>query len=114
MFLRSFGFTFVNVIASIMTHNDRLVFFSQLFGYVIGGLISLSFIIPIENIKIKYQHASTSSDKYSGVFDCLTKSIKNEGLKGLYVGSSIYALRIIPWFIVNKLSIVFMKTIFEE
>lgn len=41
---------------------------------------------PFEIIKVRLQTQSAAAPVYSGIFDCLTKIIKNEGATALYKG----------------------------
>jgi hypothetical protein len=41
---------------------------------------------PFEIIKVRLQTQSAAAPVYSGIFDCLSKIIKNEGATALYKG----------------------------
>jgi hypothetical protein len=42
---------------------------------------------PFEIIKVRLQTQSKEAPNYSGIIDCLTKIIKNEGPLALYKGT---------------------------
>lgn len=41
---------------------------------------------PFEIIKVRLQTQSATNKMYNGIYDCLTKIIKNEGFFALYKG----------------------------
>ena len=45
-----------------------------------------------------------SKSEYNGIFDCLTKTVKNEGPLALYKGFTAVWLRLAPWQIIFWLS----------
>ena len=62
---------------------------------VVGAVLSL----PADNIKtklMKMNHDKDGKYPYNGFIDCLTKSIKREGVLGLWVGCIVYISRITP------------------
>lgn len=62
--------------------------------------ISVSIIsLPFDNVKTKFMKMRKNKDgvlPYSGFFDCFAKSIKNEGIFGLWAGLPTYYMRIAP------------------
>jgi len=63
-----------------------------LLASVFTSLISL----PADNIKVKLQKQLKNEKMYSGIWDCLVKSIQREGLLRLWVGFPIYLIRGAP------------------
>lgn len=59
----------------------------------ISALITSSLVLPFDNIKTKYQFMGKSGVIYESYMDCITKTMKREGLKGFYAGFSVYALK---------------------
>lgn len=62
--------------------------------------------LPFDNIKTKYQKMVKLPDgtyPYKGFSDCFARSIKAEGLMGLYVGFPTYVIRISPHAIISLL-----------
>jgi len=62
--------------------------------------VSVSIIsLPFDNIKTKFMKMRKNKDgvlPYSGFLDCFAKSIKNEGISGLWAGLPTYYMRIAP------------------
>lgn len=62
--------------------------------------ISISLItLPFDNVKTKFMRMKRNKDgtlPYTGFFDCFAKSIKNEGVSGLWTGLSTFYMRIAP------------------
>lgn len=78
----------------------------QIFGfpkYIHQNLVAItaSFItslisLPADNIKVKLQKQLKSEKIYSGIWDCLMKSVQREGVLRLWVGFPIYLMRGAP------------------
>lgn len=68
-----------------------------------AGIISYSFVYPLETIRSKLS-AQTNNNLYKGIYDCITKSVKNNGFKSLYKGCLISAMGQIPFQGINFLS----------
>jgi solute carrier family 25 oxoglutarate transporter 11 len=62
--------------------------------------VSVSLIsLPFDNVKTKFMRMKKNKDgtlPYTGFLDCFAKSIRNEGLVGLWAGLSTYYMRIAP------------------
>src|ERR1700730_16597159 len=74
-----------------MTHhyvNDKESFFARdKKDFIAGTLAGICQTVagqPFDTIKVRLQVSSHS--KYTGPFDCLTKTVKIEGISGLYKG----------------------------
>lgn len=90
-------------------------FFNKRSGNFIVNRVASSFLasfiaccisLPFDNLKTKYQKmiiGENGAFPYKGVTDCLLKSIKNEGIFGLYVGFPVYVMRIAPHCILTLL-----------
>ena len=66
---------------------------------VISGVICAFVSLPSDNIKTKIMKMKKDKDgnyPYKGFVDCAVKSIKKEGLLGLWVGIGTYCVRICP------------------
>jgi len=74
-------------------------------GSIIAGIVCSVMSLPADNIKTKLMKMKADKNgvmPYKGFFDCLSKSIKREGVLGLWVGCGVYITRITPHsFIVN-------------
>lgn len=63
----------------------------------IAGFLAAFLGLPFDNIKTKIQKMKAGPNgkmPYSGFFDCLVKSAKNEGITRFWVGFSIFYLRV--------------------
>lgn len=65
-----------------------------------GSGVVCSFVsLPFDNVKTKLQKMNklpSGLNPYDGVIDCLKKTIKREGVTGLWVGYPTYYLRVAP------------------
>ena len=71
----------------------------MLSGSIIAGIICSVISLPADNIKTKLMKMRADKDgnfPYKGFSDCLHKSIKREGIAGLWVGCLVYITRITP------------------
>ena len=65
----------------------------------ISGAIGKTLVAPLERAKLllQTQHTNSSlSHKYTGLFDCLKKLLKNEGFFSLWRGNYINVIRYFP------------------
>jgi solute carrier family 25 (mitochondrial oxoglutarate transporter), member 11 len=72
---------------------------TRLISSATAGLLSSFMSLPFDNVKTKLQKMKPDAQgklAYSGIVDCFTKSIKNEGVTGLWVGFPTYYFRIAP------------------
>lgn len=70
------------------------------------GVICSVVSLPFDNIKTKLQKQKAGADgilPYSGLVDCFAKSIKREGVLGLWIGLPTFIVRIAPHSIVSLL-----------
>jgi solute carrier family 25 oxoglutarate transporter 11 len=62
--------------------------------------VSVSFLsLPFDNVKTKFMKMKKNKDgvlPYNGFLDCFAKSVKNEGVTGLWAGIGTYYMRIAP------------------
>lgn len=61
--------------------------------------------LPFDNCKTKLQNEAKNGEavKYSGQYDCLKKTIKNEGIKRLWVGFFTFYMRTGPHILITLL-----------
>lgn len=62
----------------------------------IAGIIGVSCVFPIDLVKTRLQSQSNTNRIYSSMSDCFIKSLKNQGLRGMYSGSGVNILLITP------------------
>ncbi|XP_012288153.1 tricarboxylate transport protein, mitochondrial [Orussus abietinus] len=70
-------------------------------GIIAGGItggIEIMITYPTEYVKTQLQldGKSGADKKYTGIWDCLTKTVKNRGILGLYKGLSVLLYGSIP------------------
>jgi len=64
-----------------------------------GALVSV-LGLPLDNIKMKLQKTKKSPNEpflYNGLLDCFRKSIKREGIAGLWIGLPVFAATYAPF-----------------
>ena len=79
----------------IISYRQKEDSFTYLLSSFFGGFNSTLLTTPLDNLKSRMM--SDNEKKYKGVFDCLRKSIKANGLRSLYIGFFPTWLRIGPW-----------------
>lgn len=69
-----------------------------------GGICTVLVGHPLDTVKVRLQTMSTKPGekaKYSGTWDCLAKTVKNEGFGGLYKGMGAPLAAIAPIFAIS-------------
>lgn len=87
----------------------------RLTASAISGISVAIISLPFDNVKTKYMRMKKNKDgvyPYTGFFDCFAKSIKNEGITGLWAGLSTYYMRIAPHAMITVLLQDFFHDIF--
>lgn len=69
----------------------------------LAGLICTITTSPVDVIKTRFQNTPSHSGIYSSVFDCLVKSVKAEGVFGLYKGFLPNWMRLGPHSVISLL-----------
>lgn len=72
---------------------------TRLAAAAVAGFLSSFLSLPFDNAKTKMQKMVRSADgtmPYKNVFDCIGKTLKNEGLANLWVGFPTFYVRIAP------------------
>ena len=80
-------------------------------GSIIAGVVSAFVSLPTDNIKTKLMRMNRDKDgnyPYSGLMDCLRKSIRREGVRGLWVGCFVYITRLTPHTIIVYILVLFI------
>lgn len=60
-----------------------------------GGVCTVLSGHPLDTVKVRLQ---TGGDKYVGTWDCISKTVKNEGVAGLYKGITAPLTSVVPMF----------------
>lgn len=85
-------------------YNSMNRIYSSLFAAVCACVISL----PFDNAKVKCQRMIPDLNgnyPYAGFSDCVLKSVKREGILGLYAGFSVFVARVGPNVIITLLTL---------
>jgi solute carrier family 25 oxoglutarate transporter 11 len=72
---------------------------SRIYTSILSGIVCAIVALPADNIKTKLQKMKALPDgtlPYDGMKDCFLKSIKREGVFGLWVGLPTFICRVIP------------------
>jgi len=80
---------------------------TRLTASAIAGLLASLSSLPADNLKTKFQKMKAGADgkmPYAGILDCLAKTVKNEGVKGLWVGLPTYYFRVAPHAMITLLT----------
>ena len=72
--------------------SDKNGVFASLWSGGWAGVLSWFMIMPLDVVKSQIQ-ADLHGTKYKGIIDCATRTFKECGLKGLYKGSAVTAIR---------------------
>lgn len=66
----------------------------------IAGIVGVTCVFPLDLAKTRWQNTPASVDGspklYKSYIDCFLKTLKNEGIRGMYKGSSVNLLLITP------------------
>jgi solute carrier family 25 oxoglutarate transporter 11 len=66
---------------------------------VLAGALAATYSLPFDNAKTKMQKMKAGPDgkmPYKNIFDCMQKTIRQDGVPGLWVGLPTYITRIAP------------------
>jgi len=78
----------------------------------IAGFFAAFFSLPFDNIKTKLQKQRARADgtmPYKGFFNCMLKTIGNEGILKLWIGFGTYYVRIAPHAMITLLTTDFLR-----
>jgi len=90
---------------------------TRLTASCIAGFLAAFMCLPFDNLKTKMQKMKLRADgtmPYKGVVDCLTKTVKNEGVKGLWVGFPTFYFRVAPHAMITLLSQDFLHDSYQK
>jgi len=66
----------------------------------IAGIVGVSCVFPLDLAKTRWQNTPAASNgaprMYNSYFDCFVKTLRSEGIRGMYKGSSVNLLLITP------------------
>lgn len=62
----------------------------------IAGIVGVTCVFPIDLVKTRLQSQSNTNRIYNSMFDCFRKSLKSQGLRGMYSGSGVNLILITP------------------
>lgn len=81
-----------------------------------AGVISACVSLPPDNVKTKMMKMKPDANgvlPYSGFFNCMKKSIQNEGFFALWVGLPTYIGRVTPHAVITLLMNDFLTTMWR-
>jgi solute carrier family 25 (mitochondrial oxoglutarate transporter), member 11 len=82
----------------------------------IAAFFACLFSLPFDNVKTKFQKMIKEPDgqyPYRSFLDCFSKSLKNEGLIGLYAGFPTFVFRIAPHIVITLLATDYLNSQFN-
>ncbi|OQV22518.1 Mitochondrial glutamate carrier 1 [Hypsibius exemplaris] len=65
----------------------------------IAGIVGVSCVFPLDLVKTRLQNQQVGADgrrMYNNMFDCFKKTLKAEGLRGMYRGSAVNIVLVTP------------------
>lgn len=82
----------------------------------IAGFTGCFVVTPSELVKVKLQmqFENKQNAKYKGVLDCITQEYRSQGIRGLFTGFVITALRDIPGYAAQFSSYTYSKQLFTK
>lgn len=83
----------------------------------IAAFFACVFSLPFDNVKTKYQRMIKNPDgtyPYKNFVDCFSRTLKNEGFLGYYVGFTTFVVRIAPHTIITLLTVDFLTQKFNK
>lgn len=91
-------------------------FRTQIIAGICSGIVCSFLSLPFDNVKTKLQKMTPDKDgkfQYKGVVDCFSKSIKREGISGLWIGYPTFCSRVAPHSIIVLLTQDFLHFYFN-
>lgn len=91
--------------------NQRYIQFS---ASMVSAVATSTASLPFDNIKTKLQKMKMSPDgtmPYNGMVDCVIKSIRNEGVLGLWAGLPTYYFKVGPHSIITLIVAEYLRTL---
>lgn len=80
--------------------NADFGFLPRILNASIAGIIGVTCVFPLDLAKTRWQNTPAAvagqPRLYNSYLDCFTKTLKNEGIRGMYRGSSVNLLLITP------------------
>ena len=88
----------------------------RLISSAVSGLVCSFISLPFDNVKTKMQKMIKIDGRYpyKSVLDCLVKSVKREGVTGLWVGYPTYYCRVAPHAMTSLLCMEFLHKHFNK
>lgn len=91
-------------------------FRTQIIAGICSGVVCSFLSLPFDNVKTKLQKMTPDKEgklPYKGVIDCFSKSIKREGVTGLWIGYPTFFTRVAPHSIIVLLTQDFLHFYFN-
>lgn len=89
---------------------------TRLISSAVSGIVCSFVSLPFDNVKTKMQKMTKVDGKnpYNSVVDCFVKSIKREGVTGLWVGYPTFYCRVAPHAMTSLLCVDFLHKHFNK
>jgi solute carrier family 25 (adenine nucleotide translocator) protein 4/5/6/31 len=100
---QAFNFAFKDTIKAMFPRVDKNTEFAKFFmiNMASGGLAgagSLMIVYPLDYARTRLaSDVGAGKQQFNGLIDCLTKTVKSSGVKGLYNGVGVSIMGIIPY-----------------
>ena len=100
---QAFNFAFKDTIKAMFPKADKNTEFAKFFliNMASGGLAgagSLMIVYPLDYARTRLaSDVGTGKQQFNGLIDCITKTVKNSGIGGLYNGVGVSVVGIIPY-----------------
>lgn len=100
---QAFNFAFKDTIKALFPKADKNTEFAKFFliNMASGGLAgagSLMIVYPLDYARTRLaSDVGTGKQQFNGLIDCITKTVKNSGVGGLYNGVGVSVVGIIPY-----------------
>lgn len=82
----AFNDTFKDLFRGRNSPGQKLTFTQLMASGTLAGLFQQVCTYPLETIRTRLTMGSLSPHQYAGITDCLTKTVRDEGVRGLYKG----------------------------
>ena len=85
---------------------------SRMYTSVLSGVVCTFVVLPSDNLKTKLQKMKAVDGvyPYNGIFDCLMKSVRREGVLGLWIGIETFFVRVVP----HSIAVLFVSDFLNE
>lgn len=90
---------------------------TRIIASFVGGFLGAFCSLPFDNAKTKIQKMKPDAAgvmPYKNIGDCLLKTVKYEGVTGLWVGFPVFYARVAPHAGISLLTLDFLTALFKK